>query len=263
MKSKSIKTDRIKIKETHLTLKTDLIEHGLPKFIVKLRLGLINYIRMNPDFLTSYEPVIVESSHIESSNTYDSDINTAYNEPPLIVRLMARAGRIADVGPMAAVAGAISEISMGFLVNKGAKYVIIDNGGDVALKTDRDVIFGLYAGESSLSGELGFKIKYKNTPMGVCTSSGTVGHSISFGRADSVTVFADEASIADALATSIGNNAVGEQNHDAVQNSIEWAEEFKGSMRGVLVVVGESAGTLGKIPKLVHTDKKIVLGDSF
>ncbi len=132
MKLNSIKTDRIKIKETNLTLKTDLLEHDLPKYIVKLRLGLINYIRMNPDFLTSYEPVIVDSNHLKSSKYTIPAINTTYNEPPLIVRLMARAGRIADVGPMAAVAGAISELSMGFLLKNGAKYVIVDNGGDVA-----------------------------------------------------------------------------------------------------------------------------------
>ena len=72
---------------------------------------------------------------------------------------MARAGRKGDVGPMAAVAGTISQLCMGFLVKNGAKYVIIDNGGDLALKTDKDVVVGLYAGESSLSGQLGFKIK--------------------------------------------------------------------------------------------------------
>jgi ApbE superfamily uncharacterized protein (UPF0280 family) len=176
---------------------------------------------------------------------------------------MARAGRKGDVGPMAAVAGTISQLCLGFLVKNGAKYVIVDNGGDLALKTDKNVVVGLYAGESSLSGQLGFKIKSGNTPMGICTSSGTVGHSISFGRSDSVTVFADEASIADALATSIANSALGETDHDAVQNSIEKAEDYKNLMKGVLVVVGENAGTLGKIPKLVQTNKKVVIGDLF
>lgn len=239
--------DRIKIGETDLTIKTDLVEQGLQNFILKLRFELKNYIITNPDFLTSFEPVFVDKSL----------------DPPLIITMMARAARRAEVGPMAAVAGTISQLSMGYLLEKGAKYVIADNGGDVALKTDRDVVVGLYAGESSLSGKIGFKIKHGKTPMGVCTSSGTVGHSISFGRSDSVTVFADEASIADALATSIGNEAKGENDSDAIQNALEWAENFKTSMRGLLVVVGESAGTVGKIPKLVQTDKKVVLGDLF
>ncbi len=254
-----ITNERIRIGETYLILKTDQLEYKLPKFILSQRIKLKNYINIHPEFLTSFEPVLVTVEHNKSINGIESPIN----EPPLIVKLMSRAGRKGNVGPMAAVAGTISQLCMGFLVENGAKYVIIDNGGDVALKTDKDVTVGLYAGESSLSGKLGFKIKSEKTPMGICTSSGTVGHSISFGRSDSVTVFADEASIADALATSIGNFAVGETDHDAVQNSIERAEEFKKLMRGVLVVVGENAGTLGKIPKLVQTDKKVVIGDLF
>ncbi|MGB9201875.1 UPF0280 family protein [Methanobacterium sp.] len=249
----------IKIEETDLIVKTDQLEQELPKFIVKQRLRLKNYINVHPEFLTSFDPVMVGGEDNESTYAGKSILH----DPPLIVKLMARAGRKGDVGPMAAVAGTISQLCMGFLVENGSKYVIIDNGGDIALKTDKDVVVGLYAGESSLSGQLGFRIKSGKTPMGVCTSSGTVGHSISFGRSDSVTVFADEASIADALATSIANYALGETDHDAVQNSIERAEDFKNIMKGVLVVVGENAGTLGKIPKLVQTDRKVVLGDLF
>ena len=254
-----ITRERIRIGETDIILKTDLLEHELSKFIIIQRLRLKNYINLHPEFFTSLEPVLVDGKGYKSTIVR----KTNSQEPPLIVKLMARAGRKGEVGPMAAVAGTISQLCMGFMVEKGAKYVIVDNGGDLALKTDEDVIVGLYAGESSLSGQLGFKIKNGKTPTGICTSSGTVGHSISFGRSDSVTVFADEASTADALATSIANSAFGETDHDAVQNSIEKAEDFKKLMKGVLVVVGDNAGTLGKIPKLVKTDKKVVLGDLF
>src|SRR5664280_877975 len=251
--------EQIRIGETDLILKTDQLEHELSKFIITQRLRLKNYINVHPEFLTSFEPVLVEVD----DNEFSYGRKSLSSDPPLIVKLMARAGRKGEVGPMAAVAGTISQLCMGFMVEKGAKYVIVDNGGDLALKTDEDVIVGLYAGESSLSGQLGFRIKNGKTPTGICTSSGTVGHSISFGRSDSVTVFADEASTADALATSIGNASLGEKDHDAVQRSLERAEDFRKSMRGVLVVVGESAGTLGKIPKLVQTDRKVVLGDLF
>jgi ApbE superfamily uncharacterized protein (UPF0280 family) len=259
MIAKRITKERIRVGETNLVIKTDLKEHKLPDFIFKIRYELKNYIRSNHDFLTSFEPVLVGKKFTGTSHQRRSN----FDEPPLIISLMARAARRAEVGPMAAVAGTISQLAIGFMVEIGAKYVIVDNGGDVALKTDQDVVVGLYAGESSLSGEFGFKIKFKKTPMGICTSSGTVGHSISFGRADSVTVFADEASTADALATSIANEANGIKDHDAVQKSLERADDFRKSMRGVLVVVGESAGTLGKIPKLVQTNKKVVLGDLF
>jgi len=236
--------ENISIEETHITLTTDLKKHGLYYFILKERQELKNYIIKHQDFQLSLEPVRVE-------------------EAPLIVKMMARAGRFAEVGPMAAVAGSIAQLSMGYLINEGAKMTIIDNGGDVALKTNKDVIIGIYAGDSSLSGQIGFKIKPKKTPMGVCTSSGTVGHSISFGRSDSVTVFADEASVADALATSIANEVMGDIDSVAIQSGLSRADDFRECMRGVLIIVGESAGMVGKIPQLVKTNKKVVLGDLF
>ncbi|MGZ7067776.1 MAG: UPF0280 family protein [Methanobacterium sp.] len=237
-------TERIQIDETNILLKTDLWNHELDRFILKQRMELIDYIRKNREFLISFEPLEI-------------------NEAPYIVKKMARAGEIAEVGPMAAVAGTISELSMNYLLNKGAKFAIVENGGDITLKTNKDVIMGLYAGNSSLSGQIGFKIKYEKTPMGICTSSGTVGHSISLGRADSVTVFADEASIADALATSIANEANGDSDQDAVQSCLDRADDFKTYFRGVMIIVGESAGTVGKIPDLIKTDKKVLLGDLF
>ena len=237
-------TERIRLDETNILLKTDLIDHNLSNFILSQRMELINYVRKNREFLISFEPVEVEDA-------------------PFIVKIMANAGKIAEVGPMAAVAGTISELSMNFLIKSGAKYAVVENGGDIALKTNKDVVMGLYAGTSSLSGQIGFKIKHDKTPMGICTSSGTVGHSISLGKADSVTVFSDHASIADALATSIANEAQGDLEQDAVQNCLARAEDFKPYFRGIMIVVGESAGTIGKIPKLIKTDKKVVLGDLF
>jgi ApbE superfamily uncharacterized protein (UPF0280 family) len=237
-------TERIQIDETNILLKTDLLNHELDRFVLKQRIELLDYIRKNREFLISFEPVEVD-------------------EAPFIVKMMARAGEIAEVGPMAAVAGTISQLSMNYLLDKSAKYAIVENGGDIALKTNKDVIMGLYAGTSSLSGQIGFKIKHGKTPMGICTSSGTVGPSISLGRADSVTVFTDEASIADALATSVANEANGDTDQDAVQSCLDRADDFKSYFKGVMIVIGEAAGTIGKIPKLIKTDKKVVLGDLF
>jgi uncharacterized protein len=235
---------RILIEETNILIKSDVEPLHLASFILKQREELKSYIRMHNEFQTSLEPIII-------------------NDGPSIVKMMGKAGTIAGVGPMAAVAGTISQLSLNFLLEKNARYVVVDNGGDVALKTNKDVIMGLYAGQSSLSGRIGFKIKNKRTPLGICTSSGTVGHSISFGQADSVTVFAPESSVADALATSIANHATGEKEEELVENCLGKAEELREFFSGVLVVVGESAGTVGKIPQLVETDKKVVLGDIF
>jgi hypothetical protein len=236
--------EKIKIQETQINLKTDLENHNLPDFIIKRRMEIINFSRRNPEFLSSLEPLII-------------------NEAPLIVKLMAKAAIKAEVGPMAAVAGSISQLSLSYLLNKGSQYSIIDNGGDIALKTNEKVTIGLYSGTSSLSGNIGFQIKAKQTPIGICTSSGTVGHSISFGRSDSVTVFASQSSLADALATSIANNAQGITNQDAVQNCLDRSDDFKEHFRGIMVVVGEHAGTIGKIPQLVKTNTKTVLSDLF
>lgn len=235
---------KIQIEETNILLQTDIKNHELYTFLIKQRAALKNYIKINPDFLITLEPIPV-------------------SDGPLIVKMMSRAALKADVGPMAAVAGTISQLSLGFLLRKKAKEVIVDNGGDIAIKTNKKVTVGLYAGGSPLSGEVGFLIKSRETPMGICTSSGTVGHSMSFGIADSVTVFSKEASVADALATSIANYAVGDNDNMAVENSLTRADELREYFRGILVVVGESAGTLGKIPKLIKTDKKVVLGDLF
>jgi uncharacterized protein len=236
--------EKIHIEETQINLITDITNHGLSGYILKERLILKDYIRRNPDFLIAMDPLHVL-------------------EGPLIVKMMSRAGRKAEVGPMAAVAGTISQLSMLYLLNKGSKYAIVDNGGDISLKTNKKVVTGLYAGNSSLSGQIGFQINPSQTPMGICTSSGTVGHSISFGRADSVTVFASESSTSDALATSIANHAIGAEDHDAVQNCLDRADDFREYFRGVLVIVGENAGSIGKIPQLIKTDKKAILGDLF
>ena len=236
--------EKINIQVTKINLKTDQENHKLPDFIIKRRMEIINFSRQNPEFLSSLEPLNI-------------------NEAPLIVKLMAKAAMKAEVGPMAAVAGSISQLSLSYLLNKGSQYSIIDNGGDIALKTNEKVTIGLYSGTSSLSGSIGFRIKAKQTPIGICTSSGTVGHSISFGRSDSVTVFASQSSLADALATSIANNAQGITNQDAVQNCLDRADDFKEHFRGIMVVVGEHAGTIGKIPQLVKTNTQTVLSDLF
>ncbi|MBB6066985.1 UPF0280 family protein [Methanococcus maripaludis] len=239
--------EKISIKETDILLKVDN-----PKFfkmakntIINERLNLENYILRNPIFLTSYSPVEVPD-------------NT-----PEIIKLMAEAGFNADVGPMAAVAGTFSQLIIENLIENDCKNAISENGGDICLKCEMDTTVGLYAGNSSLSGNLGFKLKKEKMKngYGICTSSGTVGHSVSLGNADSITVFSKSANIADAAATSIGNFAVGNA-VDAINKCLEKAETIS-KIDGVFVCMGEHAGKIGKIPQLIKTDKKEVLGNVF
>ena len=123
---------------------------------------------------------------------------------PAIVRAMIRAGRLAGVGPMAAVAGAVAEsVGIGLLEHCGQ--VIVENGGDIYLRTEQPVVAGLFAGSSPLSMKVGIRITNVQKGVGLCTSSATVGHSLSMGMADAVCVLSSSCPLADAAATSIGN----------------------------------------------------------
>ncbi len=123
----------------------------------------------------------------------------------MIVKTMAEAAEKAGVGPMAAVAGAIAEY-VGRELLPFSREVIVENGGDIFLKTQKTRSIGIYAGESSpFTGKLALRIEPKDTPLGICTSAGTVGHSLSFGKCDAAILVSPSASLADAAATAVGN----------------------------------------------------------
>jgi ApbE superfamily uncharacterized protein (UPF0280 family) len=93
--------------------------------------------------------------------------------------------------------------------------------------------------QSPLSSRVGLRLAADEMPVGVCTSSGTVGHSLSLGSADSVTVLADSAVVADAAATRIGNDVGNYKNpRDGVQRALDTAAELAG-IQGVLVICAE------------------------
>lgn len=145
-----------------------------------------SYCATHPLFATTLEPLRVDDC------------------APSIVRQMAAAARVAGVGPLAAVAGAIAEaVGMDLLAHSDE--VIVENGGDVFIATQRRMVVGLYAGDSILTGRIGLAIEPTQTPLGVCTSSSTFGHSLSFGKADACTVLARPTALADAMATALCN----------------------------------------------------------
>ena len=148
---------------------------------------------------------------------------------------------------MAAVAGAIAEFVCKGLIDEGCKEIIVENGGDIFLQRSSSSTIAVFAGESPLSNRVGLKLEPGEMPAGICTSSGTIGHSLSLGIADSVTVLADSAVLADAAATRIGNE-VGDykEPRQGVSRALETAEKIKG-IRGVLVICGELLGASGKI----------------
>lgn len=161
---------------------------------------------------------------------------------PTIIQEMVSAGRKAGVGPMAAVAGAIAQ-QVGLGLCRHSREVVVENGGDLFIKLEKPATIGIFAGDSPLSLQLGVKIDSREQPVAVCTSSGTIGHSLSLGVADAVTVIADSCALADAAATAIGNHVT---SPEAVQKAIEFGRRIDG-IKGLLVICDETLGAWGGV----------------
>lgn len=226
----------IDLDQTHIRLTTDLANHELKRYVFSIRRDLKNYILRNEDFLLSFEPIKTDE------------------KLPLIVKTMIDSANISGVGPMACVAGTISELSLNYLISKGSKYSIVENGGDIALINDERLLCGIYSNNQVLTNNIAFEIRARKKPLGLCTSSGKIGHSISFGESDSVSVIAKSASVADGLATRIANEVRGDTSEDKISNALECCEDFKEFFDGVLIISQNHVGTVGRLPKIVETN---------
>ena len=226
----------IDIGETHIRLTTDISKHDLEHFIYDLRFSLKSHITANQDFLLSMEPIAKHGENL-----------------PVVVDRMYESSIHADVGPMACVAGTISELSLEYLIDKGSSYSIVENGGDIALINDTKVLCGIYSNNMVLGNNMAFEIRPRRRQLGICTSSGKIGHSISFGESDSVTVISDSPSLADGLATRIANDVCGEESEAKVANGLETAEKYREFYRGVLIISEDNVGTVGRLPRIVET----------
>jgi hypothetical protein len=171
------------------------------------------------------------------------------SEPPEIVMRMIDAASKFGIGPMAAVAGTIAEFAVQAMRDAGATYAMVDNGGDIALLTDREVLVGIYAGSSSFSNKIALRVKPSSSLLGICTSSGTVGHSISFGTADAATAISKSASLSDAAATALGNAVTDAQ---SIPNAFRSINHVDG-IEGALVIYKDVLATWGRIPEIVRT----------
>ena len=225
----------IDIGETHIRLTCDLSSHNLKNFIYQIRGDLKAYINHNQDFLLSLEPVKI-----------DDDV-------PFIIQKMHESSCLSDVGPMACVAGTISELSLDYLISKNSKYSLVENGGDIALINNQKVLCGIYSGNKILGNNIAFEIKKRDKPLGICTSSGKIGHSISFGLSDSVTVISKSPSLSDGLATRIANDVNGESSEDKLTNGLETADSYKKLFDSVLIISDKHIGSVGRLPKIVET----------
>jgi ApbE superfamily uncharacterized protein (UPF0280 family) len=225
-----VKTDdlikfEVIVKETDLLVRAERdLSPDTRESVLKYRHQLETYIAMHPEFQKSLVPL--------TEDPY----------APEIVKEMIMASHLAHVGPMAAVAGAMAEwVSKDLL--KLSKEVIVENGGDIFVATSKERTVGIYAGESPLSFKIGISISPEETPLGICTSSGTVGPSLSFGKANAVCILAKSSALADAAATAVGN-VVKEKKDIAL--GLERGKGIAGVL-GTLIIVEEKMGVWGNI----------------
>jgi len=193
------------------------------------RKKLEQYVQYHPDFLYSLQPVHVENG-------------------PEVAALMADAAAQVGVGPMAAVAGVLADLAVKEMVLKGANVAVVENGGEAALMSDRSIDVALSAGDSPLSKRIGFRIA--DFPKGLATSSGLYSHALSFGDADSVTVFAENAGLADAAATAVGNVVKGNDIQGSIEQGVEKALSIEGIL-GVFIIYGQRIGMGGDVPLII------------
>jgi ApbE superfamily uncharacterized protein (UPF0280 family) len=213
------------VKETDLCIsaRTNLRRKAL-RLVSKYRSTLERYITQHPSFLTSMEALPID------------------DDTPQIIKMMLEAAYKARVGPMASVAGAIAEC-VGTELLAFSPEVIVENGGDIYLRISKKRVIGVYAGNSPLSGKIGLEINGRDTPLGVCTSSGTVGHSLSYGKADAVIALSRSATLADAAATAIGNLI---KEPTDISSGIEVAQSIAG-LKGVIIIIGSDMGLWGEV----------------
>lgn len=197
--------------------------------IVRQRQILEDYIMTHPEFGTSFEPV-----------------NLLPSAPPS-AQQMACAADCVGTGPMAAVAGTMAQLAAQAGLGAGASEAVIENGGDIYLQTNRDIIIGLYPGAGELAGRLGFSLKPEDTPISICSSSGKMGHSTSLGQCDLATVVSKDAALADAAATQAANLVRTAEDIDPTLNRITAID----GVQGVLIVKDEQFGMAGHLPPLV------------
>ena len=215
----------VTVEETDLFIlaREDLSDLAMT-FVKDFRADIQAYSTKFPEFRHSLQPYPVEK------------------DAPPIIHVMAAAAKEASVGPFAAVAGAVAEF-VGKKLLAYSSEILIENGGDIFAMSRQDRSFGIYAGDSPFTGKLAIKITADQMPCGLCTSSGTLGHSLSFGSVDAVIVLAESATLADAWATSLANTI---SSPDDIPHAISYAQKYA-EIKGIVAIVDERIGAWGAI----------------
>ncbi|WP_028315122.1 UPF0280 family protein [Desulfatibacillum aliphaticivorans] len=209
---KGLEPFRVQVRESDLMIQAEqVLQKEAMDILLRCRSHLENYIEQFPGFASTLAPWKIDGP------------------APPIIRSMAQAGLAAGVGPMAAVAGAVAQyVGQGLRAASGE--VIVENGGDVYALVQGELFMGIFAGDSPLAGKLGLRLNPEGQPIGVCTSSASIGHSKSFGKADAVVIVSRDCALADATATAAANLVTGPKDVEAAVN-------FAQSVPGVIGAV--------------------------
>jgi len=206
-----MKRFKFRHKETIVTILSESEEffEVAVEAILEARSEIEGYILLHPEFLTSYEPIDCQGGEIVSR--------------------MCKAAKIAEVGPMASVAGTIAGYAVERMIDAGAEIAIVDNGGDIAIHSNQEILVGIYP------TEFAFKVPPVDF-LAICTSSGKIGHSVSFGHADAATIISKDSSVADALATAIGNE-IGDFGKEELERTIsDFYSRYSDYVESIFVV---------------------------
>jgi len=213
------------VKETDLWISADRnLERQARDLVLQCRYEIESYIQTHPLFKTALQPL--------APDPY---------APPVVKEMLEKTGR-AGVGPMAAVAGAIAEY-VGTGLMEYSTQVVVENGGDIYMQADRPLTVSIFAGDSPLSERIGLKISEKQMPLGVCTSSGRIGHSLSLGISHAVTILAGSAALADSAATALANTI---QEKKDLEATAAVARNIVGTVGGV-AILGDTMASWGNV----------------
>ncbi len=205
-----------------------------------------------------YDSVVAEiieqrcllEAYIEQHRQFQSSLTPVelFPNAPVVARRMAYAASLVGTGPMAAVAGIMAQLAAEAGLKAGAEEAIVENGGDIFLKTISPVVIGFYSGENEAFNRLAFLVQPEETPMAICSSSGKMGHSLSLGCCDLATVVAKDAALADAAATMAANGVSSPADIEPALNRIAAIP----GVAGVLIIQEGQIGLAGQLPDLIR-----------
>lgn len=225
----------VKEKETDLLISADRnLSRIAREAILEKRKILEDYIKHHPDFFVTLKPYKLKSP------------------APKLIQEMVDVTGLVGVGPMAAVAGLFAQ-KVGEALLPFSSQVLVENGGDVFIATKKKRRIGIYTENSNFGDKLALEVFPEDSPLGICTSSGKLGHSLSFGKADAVVVLSHQAVLADAAATAIGNRV---KNIKDISLALSWGKTISGIM-GILIMIDKRIAIWGRMNLIRREECKV------